>query len=55
MTTNGVAQARTANAQNELTQVGSSSLAYSRTGNLTTDAEGRTLAYDAWNRLVRVT
>jgi RHS repeat-associated protein len=54
VTTNGVAQARTANAQNELTQVGGKALAYSRTGNLTTDAEGRTLAYDAWNRLVSV-
>jgi RHS repeat-associated protein len=54
VTTNGVAQNRTANAQNELTQVGSSALAYSTTGNLTTDAEGRTLAYDAWNRLVSV-
>ena len=54
MTTNGVAQARTANAQNELTQVGSSALAYSTTGNLTTDAQGRTLAYNAWNRLVSV-
>ncbi|MEI6505371.1 MAG: RHS repeat-associated core domain-containing protein [Planctomycetota bacterium] len=55
VTTNGVNQNRTANAQNELTQVGGSSLAYSQTGNLTTDAQGRTLAYDAWNRLVRVT
>jgi RHS repeat-associated protein len=54
VTTNGVAEARTANAQNELTQVGGSSLAYSPTGNLTTDAQGRTLAYDAWNRLVSV-
>jgi RHS repeat-associated protein len=54
VTTNGVAQARTANAQNELTQVGSSSLASSTTGNLATDAQGRTLAYDAWNRLVSV-
>ena len=54
VTTNGVAQARTANAQNELTQVGSSALAYSTTGNLTTDAQGRTLAYNAWNRLVSV-
>ena len=54
VTTNGVAQARTANAQNELTHVGSSALAYSTTGNLTTDAEGRTLSYDAWNRLVSV-
>jgi RHS repeat-associated protein len=54
VTTNGVAQARTANAQNELTEVGSSTLAYSTTGNLTIDAQGRTLAYDAWNRLVSV-
>jgi RHS repeat-associated protein len=54
VTTNGVAQNRTANAQNELTQVGGSALAYSTTGNLTTDAEGRTLAYDAWNRLISV-
>jgi len=41
-----------ANAQNEVT--GIASLAYSRTGNLTTDAAGRTLVYDAWNRLVSV-
>jgi YD repeat-containing protein len=41
VTTNGVAQARTANAQNELTEVGSSTLAYSTTGNLTTDAHLR--------------
>jgi RHS repeat-associated protein len=54
VTTNGVAENRTANAQNEFTQVGGSSLAYSPTGNLTTDAQGRTLAYDAWNRLVSV-
>ena len=54
VTTDGVDQNRTANAQNELTQVGSASLAYSTTGNLTTDAQGRALAYDAWNRLVSV-
>ncbi|NBT26846.1 MAG: hypothetical protein EBT09_09900, partial [Actinobacteria bacterium] len=54
VTTNGVDQDRTANAQNELTQVGAAALAYSTTGNLTTDAQGRTLAYDAWNRLVAV-
>jgi len=52
VTTDGVDQNRTANAQNELTQVGAAALAYSTTGNLTTDAQGRTLAYDAWNRLV---
>jgi RHS repeat-associated protein len=55
VTTDGIAEAREANAQNELTNVGGSSLAYSATGNLTTDAEGRTLEYDAWNRLIRVT
>jgi RHS repeat-associated protein len=54
VTTNGVAQSRTANAQNELTQVGGSTLAYSTTGNLTTGAEGRTLVYDAWSRLISV-
>ena len=54
VTTDGVDQTRTANAQNELTQVGGASLAYSTTGNLTTDAQGHTLAYDAWNRLVSV-
>jgi len=54
VTTNGSAHSRTANAQNEVTQVGGSSLAYSRTGNLTTDAQGRTLVYDGWNRLVSV-
>jgi RHS repeat-associated protein len=53
-TTDGVAEAREANAQNELTDVGGAALTYSATGNLTTDAEGRELAYDAWNRLVSV-
>ena len=54
VTTDGVDQSRTANAQNELTPVGSASLAYSNTGNLITDAQVRTLSYDAWNRLVSV-
>jgi len=54
VTTDGVDQSRTANAQNELTQAVSASLAYSNTGNLITDAQGRTLSYDAWNRLVSV-
>ncbi len=35
-----------------MTQVGGSTLAYSSTGNMTTDAQGRTLTFDAWNRLV---
>jgi RHS repeat-associated protein len=54
ITNDGVAEAREANAQNELTDVGGATLTYSATGNLTTDAQGRTLAYDAWNRLVAV-
>jgi RHS repeat-associated protein len=54
VTTDGVAEAREANAQNELTDVGGAALTYSATGNLTTDAPGRTLAFDAWNRLVAV-
>jgi RHS repeat-associated protein len=54
LTSDGTPVSRTHNAQNELTQVGSSSLAYSPTGNLTTDAQGRQLVYDAWNRLVSV-
>jgi RHS repeat-associated protein len=53
-TTNGTDQTRVFNAQNELLQVGSTALTYSATGNMTTDAQGRTLVYDAWNRLVSV-
>jgi RHS repeat-associated protein len=55
LTTNGTPESRTANAQNELTNVGAATLGYSATGNLTTDATGKTLEYDAWNRLVKVT
>jgi len=54
VTTNAVVQSRTANAQNEVTQVGGSTLGYSSAGNLTTDELGRNLVYDAWNRLVSV-
>ena len=55
-TPNGT-QTRYVNAQNEITRIDFSTstyLSYSRTGNLTTDAQGRTLVYDAWNRLVSV-
>ncbi len=54
VTTDGTAESREANAQNELTDVGGATLTYSATGNITTDAQGRTLVYDAWNRLVTV-
>jgi hypothetical protein len=54
VTTNSVEQKRTANAQNEVTKVGGKSLAYSATGNVATDEQGRTLVYDGWNRLAAV-
>ena len=43
---------RTHDAQNRLTGLGTATLAYDADGNTTTDEAGRTLAYDAWNRLV---
>jgi RHS repeat-associated protein len=43
---------RTHNRQNELTQLGSNNLAFDANGNTTTDETGKTLVYDAWNRLV---
>ena len=48
-------QSRGYNAQNEVTSVGGSSLAYDLNGNVITDEAGRKLTYDAWNRLVQVT
>ena len=47
-------QSRGYNAQNEVTSVGGSSLAYDLNGNVITDEAGRKLTYDAWNRLVLV-
>ena len=52
VTTDGTATSRNANSQNELTGVGSSTLAYDHNGNTTTDENGNTLTYDAWNRMV---
>jgi RHS repeat-associated protein len=54
VTTNGLTQTRTSNAQNETTAVGAAALGYDRDGSVTRDDAGRTLVYDAWNRLVRV-
>src|SRR5262249_52662815 len=54
VTTNGVPQNRTHNAQNEVTTVGSAALQFDNNGNLTRDEQGRELKYDAWNRLVQV-
>jgi RHS repeat-associated protein len=53
VTTNGNAQTRTANAQNEITSIsGATTPGYDHNGNTTTDQNGNTLVYDAWNRLV---
>jgi len=44
----------TTNAQNELTDIDSATLAYDANGNMTVDELGRSLTYDAWNRLTVV-
>ncbi len=55
LTTNGTAQARTANKQNEVTSIGGATTpTYDANGNMTTDETGRLFVYDAWNRLVTV-
>jgi len=54
VTTDGTAEGRTHNFQNQLTDIGSTSLNYDANGIMTTDQNGYTLVYDAWNRLVRV-
>jgi RHS repeat-associated protein len=52
VTTNGVAQTRTANKQNEITSVsGATTPTYDANGNMTGDETGRQFVYDAWNRL----
>jgi RHS repeat-associated protein len=52
--TNGTSENRTHNKQNQVTGVGSATLIFDYNGNMTTDESGRTLIYDAWNRLVTV-
>jgi RHS repeat-associated protein len=55
VTTDGTGQARTHNAQNEITSIaGATTPTYDANGNLTTDETGRQLVFDPWNRLVRV-
>jgi RHS repeat-associated protein len=53
-TDGGSAVSNTFNKQNEETAAGSSTLAFDANGDLTTDDQGHTLVYDAWNRLVAV-
>ncbi len=53
ITTNGTAQTRTANQQNEYTSIGGDSgVQYDANGNLKADGRGWTYNYDAWNRLI---
>lgn len=54
VTTAGVTQNRTVNSENQITAIGGASLTYDNNGNTTTDDQGDTLVYDAWNRLVAV-
>jgi RHS repeat-associated protein len=54
LSTNGTAVSRTSNDFNQLTGVGGATLAYDANGSMTTDDQGHTLTYDAWNRLVSV-
>lgn len=52
ITSDSVTENRTHNGQNQLTKIGSTNLGYDGNGNTTTDQNGRTLIYDAWNRRV---
>ncbi len=54
VTSDGTAQSRTHNKQNEVTGVGSNTLTFDANGNTTTDETGKQFVYDAWNRLVTV-
>jgi RHS repeat-associated protein len=56
VTTNGgTPDTWSANAQNQITGIGSATTpTYDLNGNMTGDEQGRTLVYDAWNRLVQV-
>jgi RHS repeat-associated protein len=47
-------QARTHDAQNRVTSVGGTGLLHDANGNLTQDQDGRTLVWDAWNRLAAI-
>ncbi|HXG13434.1 MAG TPA: RHS repeat domain-containing protein, partial [Gemmataceae bacterium] len=55
LTTDGTPESRSHNRQNQITAIsGQTTPAYDNNGNLTTDPTGKTLVYDAWNRLVKV-
>ena len=53
LTTDGTGQMRTHNKQNQITSIQSlTTPTYDANGNTTGDENGKTLVYDAWNRLV---
>ncbi len=54
LTTDGTTQSRDHNPQNQVTDVNGTPLAYDNNGNTTTDENGQTYVYDAWNRPVQV-
>jgi RHS repeat-associated protein len=55
VSTNGTAQTRGHNQQNQITSIsGQGTPTYDNNGNTTTDETGKTLVFDAWNRLVDV-
>jgi RHS repeat-associated protein len=51
-TDGGTAVTNSFNKQNEETAAGIANLTFDNNGNTTTDDQGKTLVYDAWNRLV---
>ena len=55
-TSNGTTQTQTANAQNQITSISGAAgtPTYDANGNMTTDQNGNTLVYNAWNQLVAV-
>ncbi|HLJ97197.1 MAG TPA: RHS repeat-associated core domain-containing protein [Gemmataceae bacterium] len=55
VTTDGIDQNRTFDAQNQITSIGGlATPGYDNNGNTVTDQNDNTLVYDAWNRLIRV-
>ncbi len=55
VTVNGSTQTRTANSDNQISSISSlTTPGYDGNGNTTTDQNGNTFVYDAWNRLVEV-
>jgi len=50
-TIDGTSTGRSHDSKNQLTAVGSASLTFDANGNTTTDVNGQTYTYDAWNRM----